>query len=150
MPGHLEHTPQNTTSMYWLIKSEPFVFSYDDLERDGVTTWDGVRNYQARNNLRAMKLDDYCLFYHSNEGLAVVAIARVSKEAVPEITEDKGDWSVVEVVPHQRLARPVTLKEIKAHPELANIGMIKFPRLSVISLTEAEFNTIIDLSNTPA
>ena len=133
---------------YWLVKSEPFVFSYDDLVRDGVTRWDGVRNYQARNNLRAMKLGDLCLFYHSNEGLAVVGIAKVSKEAYPDPTAEKGDWSVVELHPYMAVERPVTLSEIKQHPALQQIGLVRNPRLSVMPIGSDEFFTILDLCET--
>jgi predicted RNA-binding protein with PUA-like domain len=133
---------------YWLAKSEPFVFSFDDLVRDGRTRWDGVRNYQARNNLRAMREGDLCLFYHSNEGLAVVGIARVSKEHYPDPTAESGDWSCVDMVPHQPVVRHVTLSEMKAHPSLQQMGLVRNPRLSVMPLTPDEFATIIALSET--
>ena len=133
---------------YWLVKSEPFVFSYDDLVRDGVTRWDGVRNYQARNNLRAMKEGDLCLFYHSNEGLAVVGIAKVSKEHYPDPTAEKGDWSVVELQPYQAVAQPVTLAEMKQHPMLQQIGLVRNPRLSVMPVSADEFFIILDLCKT--
>ena len=128
---------------FWLLKSEPFVFSFQDLQREGRTTWDGVRNYQARNFLRAMKLGDQCLFYHSNEGLAVVGVARVSREFFPDPTAETGDWSAVEVQPQQALMRPVTLSEIKATPALQQIGLVRTPRLSVMPLAEAEYNLIL-------
>lgn len=133
---------------YWLVKSEPFVFSYDDLVRDGVTRWDGVRNYQARNNLRAMKEGDLCLFYHSNEGLAVVGIAKVSKEHYPDPTAEKGDWSVVELQPYQAVAQPVTLAEMKQHPMLQQLGLVRNPRLSVMPVSADEFFIILDLCKT--
>jgi predicted RNA-binding protein with PUA-like domain len=131
---------------YWLIKSEPFVYSFDDLEKEGKTLWEGVRNYQARNNLRAMKKGDLALFYHSNEGLEVVGIAKVSKEHYPDPTAEKGDWSVVEFVPYKKLARPVTLKEIKATSALAEIALIRNGRLSVMPLQPAEYELIINMS----
>lgn len=133
---------------YWLVKSEPFVFGYDDLVRDGVTRWDGVRNYQARNNLRAMKEGDLCLFYHSNEGLAVVGIAKVSKEHYPDPTAEKGDWSVVELQPYKAVQQPLTLSEIKQNPMLQQLGLVRNPRLSVMPVTADEFFIILDLCKT--
>jgi predicted RNA-binding protein with PUA-like domain len=133
---------------YWLVKSEPFVFSYDDLVRDGVTRWDGVRNYQARNNLRAMKEGDLCLFYHSNEGLAVVGIAKVSKEHYPDPTAEKGDWSVVELQPYKAVEQTVTLSEMKQHPMLQQLGLVRNPRLSVMPVSADEFFIILDLCKT--
>ncbi|HND89435.1 MAG TPA: EVE domain-containing protein [Saprospiraceae bacterium] len=130
---------------HWLIKSEPDVFSYDDLVRDGRTRWDGVRNYQARNNLRAMRMGDLCLFYHSNIGLEVVGIARVDREHYPDPTAEQGDWSCVEVVPHGRLGRPVALATIKAHPALQQIGLVRNPRLSVMPLSAQEFETVVQM-----
>lgn len=128
---------------YWLVKSEPDVYSFDDLVREGRSRWDGVRNYQARNNLRAMKLGDLCLFYHSNIGLEVVGIARVDREHYPDPTAEKGDWSCVDLVPVEPLARPMSLAEIKAHPELQQIGLVRNGRLSVMPLTEAEYRVIV-------
>lgn len=133
---------------FWLVKSEPFVFSFDDLVRDGQTRWDGVRNYQARNNLRAMSLGDLCLFYHSNEGLAVVGIAKVSRTHYPDPTAEKGDWSVVDLQPEKAFTRHVTLQEIKQHPALQDIAMVRNGRLSVIPLTSDEFATILGMGNT--
>jgi predicted RNA-binding protein with PUA-like domain len=133
---------------YWLIKSEPFVFSFDDLVRDGRTTWDGVRNYSARNNLRAMRKGDLALFYHSNEGLAVVGIAKLDKEHFPDTTATEGDWSAVEFVPVRALERHVTLKEIKADPFLEQMQLIKLSRLSVSAVTKAEYDHILGLAST--
>jgi predicted RNA-binding protein with PUA-like domain len=133
---------------YWLVKSEPFVFSYDDLVRDGITRWDGVRNYQARNNLRAMSEGDLCLFYHSNEGLAVVGIAKVLKESYPDPTAEKGDWSAVDLGPYQAFSRAVTLAEIKTIPELEQIPLVRNGRLSVMPMSSDEFFRILDLGNT--
>lgn len=130
---------------YWLIKSEPFVFSYDDLERDGSTIWEGVRNYQARNNLRHMVKGDRALFYHSNDGLEVVGIATVMKEAFPDPTDEKGEWSAVEFAPEQRMPKPVSLKDIKADPLLADIALVRNGRLSVMPLKQAEFKRILVL-----
>jgi predicted RNA-binding protein with PUA-like domain len=128
---------------HWLIKSEPFVFSYADLLRDGRATWDGVRNYQARNNLRAMAVGDLCLFYHSNEGLAVVGVARVVRPHFPDPTAESGDWSAVEVEPFKALDRPITLAEIKRTPALQDIGLVRNPRLSVMPLSEDEFRAVL-------
>lgn len=130
---------------YWLVKSEPDVYSFDDLVREGRSRWDGVRNYQARNNLRTMQVGDLCLYYHSNIGLAVVGIARVDREHYPDPTAEKGDWSCVDLVPVQPVLRPVPLAEIKAHPDLQQIGLVRNGRLSVMPLTEAEFSTILTL-----
>jgi predicted RNA-binding protein with PUA-like domain len=128
---------------YWLIKSEPFVFSFEDLQRDGTARWDGVRNYQARNFLRAMREGDLCLFYHSNEGLAVVGLARVSREHYPDPTAESGDWSAVDVVPERALPRPVTLSAIKAHPALQQTYLARNARLSVMPFSAEEFDTVL-------
>lgn len=133
---------------YWLVKSEPFVFSFEDLVRDGVTRWDGVRNYQARNNLRAMSLGDLCLFYHSNEGLAVVGIAQVNKTFYPDPTATSGDWSAVDMAPVKAFTQPVTLAEIKKNPVLSEVGLVKNARLSVMPLRSDEFFTILDMGLT--
>lgn len=133
---------------YWLVKSEPDTYSFDELVREGRSRWDGVRNYQARNNLRTMQVGDLCLFYHSNIGLAVVGIARVDREYYPDPTAEKGDWSCVDLVPVQPVLRPVPLAEIKAHPDLQQIGLVRNGRLSVMPLTQAEFSTILTLGET--
>lgn len=133
---------------YWLVKSEPDVFSYEQLETDGRTRWDGVRNYQARNNLRAMKAGDLCLFYHSNIGLAVVGIARVVTEHFPDPTAEKGDWSAVELAPVKPFARAVSLAEIKAHPDLQQLLLVRNGRLSVMPVTSDEFSTLLGLGDT--
>jgi predicted RNA-binding protein with PUA-like domain len=133
---------------FWLIKSEPFVFSFSDLQRDGFSMWDGVRNYGARNFLRAMESEDILLFYHSNEGLEIVGIAKVLHTAYPDPTAEKGDWSAIDIVPVKKLNRAVSLKEIKQHPELQDIGLIKQSRLSVMPVTDAQFDIIMQLSET--
>jgi predicted RNA-binding protein with PUA-like domain len=133
---------------YWLIKSEPYVFSYEQLQADGKAVWDGVRNYQARNNLRAMAAGDLALFYHSNEGLAVVGIAEVVAEAYPDPTATAGDWSVVEVVPYRALRKPVPLSLIKATPALQELGLVKNPRLSVMPVSSEAFSIILALGET--
>jgi predicted RNA-binding protein with PUA-like domain len=133
---------------YWLVKSEPDVFSYTQLTLDGRTRWDGVRNYQARNNLRAMAVGDLCLFYHSNIGLEVVGIAEVARTHYPDPTAEKGDWSCVDLVPYKALLRPVPLSEIKTHLQLQQIGLVRNGRLSVMPLTFDEFSTLLLLGNT--
>lgn len=133
---------------YWLIKSEPYVFSYEQLQADGKAVWDGVRNYQARNNLRAMAIGDLALFYHSNEGLAVVGIAEVVVEAYPDPTATSGDWSVVEVVPFRALRKSVPLSLIKATPALQDLGLVKNPRLSVMPVSSEAFAVILALGET--
>lgn len=133
---------------YWLVKSEPFVFSFDQLEKEGPSMWDGVRNYAARNHMRGMQLGDLVLFYHSREGLEVVGIAKVSREAYPDPTAEQGDWSVVDLVPFKRLTQAVSLKTIKASPELANMLLIKIGRLSVMPVSEQEFFKILELGQT--
>lgn len=133
---------------YWLIKSEPYVFSYEQLQADGKAVWDGVRNYQARNNLRAMAIGDLAFFYHSNEGLAVVGIAEVVAEAYPDPTATTGDWSVVEVVPYRALRKPVPLSLIKATPALQDLGLVKNPRLSVMPVSSEAFAVILALGET--
>ncbi len=131
---------------HWLIKSEPFKYSWSQFEKDQSTFWDGVRNFQARNNLRDMKKGDLCLFYHSNEGKEVVGIAEVIKEHYQDPTTDDTQWVVVDVKPHSKLKNPVTLAQIKADSRLAQIGLIKQSQLSVMKLSKEEFNIILSLS----
>ena len=133
---------------YWLVKSEPDVYSYDQLVTEGTGRWDGVRNYQARNFLRAMKVGDLCFFYHSNIGLAVVALARVSKEYYPDPTAESGDWSCVELQPVKPLVRPVTLPEIKATPELQQLLLVRNARLSVMPVSSDEFSILLSMGET--
>jgi predicted RNA-binding protein with PUA-like domain len=128
---------------YWLVKSEPDVYSFDDLERDGKTMWEGVRNYAARIHLRAMKKDDLVLFYHSRKGLEVVGVAKVVKEHYPDPTAESGDWSVVELSPEYRLSKPVPLKDIKQNPKLQNLPLVRIGRLSVMPVTKKEFEEIL-------
>ena len=130
---------------HWLIKSEPSTYSFQRLVADGHAVWDGVRNFEARNNLRAMKKGDLCLYYHSNEGKAVVGVARVSRAAYPDPTAPGEDWSVVEVEPVRALARPVELDELRAHPLLSKMMMLRRTRLSVVPVTDEEFAVILDL-----
>jgi predicted RNA-binding protein with PUA-like domain len=131
---------------YFLVKSEPFKYSFEQLVADGRTTWDGVRNFEARNNLRAMKKGDQLLFYHSNEGKEVVGIARVAREAYPDPTSDE-DWSVVDVEPVRALERPVALDEMRAHKLLGKMAIFRRSRLSVVPVTEAEFQAVIELGS---
>lgn len=131
---------------YWLIKSEPFKYAYDQLEKDGRTFWDGVRNYQARSYLQAMKEGDLCLYYHSNEGKEVIAIAQVIREWYPDPTAEEGEnWAVVDVAPYKRLPNPVSLATLRATPELKQMGIFKQMRLSVVPVTDEEFNIITSL-----
>jgi predicted RNA-binding protein with PUA-like domain len=125
---------------HWLIKSEPSVYSFEQLVADGRTVWDGVRNFEARNNLRAMKEGDTCLFYHSNEGKAVVGIAKVVREAYPDPRD--AEWSAVDVAPVRALATPVTLADMRDDRALANMAMVRRPRISVTPVTPDEFEAI--------
>ena len=129
---------------YWLVKQEPEAYSFDDLVRDGKTDWTGVRNYQARNNLRAMRSGDRVLFYHSGAEKSVVGLAEVSREEFPDPTDEK--WIAVEIKPIEKLGRAVSLAEIKADETLAEIALLKQSRLSVVPLTEAEFERLSRLS----
>ena len=128
---------------YWLVKTDPETYSWEDLLRDKKTSWDGVRNYQARNYLQEMKKDDEVLIYHSRADLAVQGIAKVGKEAYPDTSTDDPRWVAVEFSPTIALKRPVTLSEIKINPKLKDIALLKQSRLSVVPITEEEFNTII-------
>jgi len=127
---------------YWLVKSEPFKYSWEQFLKDKRTFWDGVRNYQARNNLRAMKKDDAVLFYHSNEGLAVVGVAKVVKESYQDPTTEDPQWAAVDLAPVETFKTPVTLGEMKQDQRLQNIGLIRQAQLSVMPLTKEEFETI--------
>ncbi len=131
---------------YWLVKSEPDVFSWEQLVKDGRAMWDGVRNYQARNNLRAMKRGDAVLVYHSNIGKEIVGIARVEKTFYPDPTAKEGDWSVVDLVPVQGLKNPVTLETIKKTGSLKNMLLVRHSRLSVMPVQPAEYKILLSLS----
>lgn len=135
---------------YWLVKSEPFKYAWSQLEKDGRAVWDGVRNFEARNNLRAMQKDDLCFFYHSNEGKEIVGIAKVVRTAYPDPTAppEEGDWSVVDVAPHKKLQQPVTLAAIKAEPRLANMSLLRRSRLSVTPVEPAECKVLLELGKT--
>jgi Uncharacterized conserved protein len=127
-----------------MVKQEPEAYSFDDLLKEGKTDWTGVRNYQARNNLRAMRTGDKVLFYHSVSEKSVVGLAEVSREEFPDPTDEK--WVAVEIKPLEKFSKPVTLDEIRAEKSLENIALIKQSRLSVMPLTKAEFETILKLS----
>ena len=128
---------------YWLVKSEPFKYSWAQFQQDKRTFWDGVRNYQARNNLQAMKKGDRVLFYHSNEGLAVVGVARVVKEAYQDPTTKDERWVAVDIEPVETLKTPVTLNDLKQEKQLQNIALIRQGRLSVLPLSKDEFELIV-------
>lgn len=132
----------------WLIKSEPFKYSWEQLRKDRRTYWDGVRNYKARNNMKEMKKGDLCLFYHSNEGLEIVGIARVVKESYPDPTIDDERWVVVDVAPKKSLKRPVPLSTLKADRRTAAMEMVRQGRLSVSRVTDAELQAILELGET--
>ena len=131
---------------YWLIKSEPFKYAWEQFVADGSTFWDGVRNYAARNNLRSMKKGDLAFFYHSNEGLEIVGIAKVVKESYQNPTTDETAWLVVDFKPHKKLKKPVSLATIKATPSLANMALIRLGRLSVQPVLEEEWEIIMAMS----
>lgn len=133
----------------FLIKSEPSVYSFDQLVQDGETTWDGVRNYEARNNLRAMKKGDLLLFYHSNEGKEVVGLARVKRAAYQD-PKTADDWSAVDVVPLKKLKEPVTLAQVKAHPQLSKMALVRRSRISVVPVTDEELALVLGLARTKA
>ncbi|XOV93357.1 MAG: EVE domain-containing protein [Bacteroidota bacterium] len=131
---------------YWLIKSEPGTYSWSDLERDKQTLWDGVRNYQARNNLKAMEKGDLCLYYHSVNEKQVLGVAEVVKTFYPDPTAKEGDWVVVDVAPKQKLKKPVTLAEVKSDERLSNMVLVRNSRLSVQPVKKEEFDIIIGMS----
>ena len=133
---------------YWLVKSEPFKYSWEQFEKDKKTFWDGVRNYQARNNLKTMKKGDLVLWYHSNEGKEVVGIAKVVKEFYQDPTTEDPNWVVIDLAPFKRLKKTVTLEQIKEDKRLQNIALVRQGRLSVSSLKAEEFDAILDLSQT--
>jgi predicted RNA-binding protein with PUA-like domain len=135
---------------YWLVKSEPSVYPWERFVKEKTTVWDGIRSFEARNNLRAMKKGDLVLFYHSNEGKEIVGLASVSAEATPEKTKDEGDWSVVELTCKKPLAKPVTLAQIKGEKRLASFGLVKKSRLSVVPASADEFELLLAMSGTKA
>ncbi len=131
---------------YWLMKSEPDAYSWDDLLAEGEGTWDGVRNHRAANNLRAMQVGDEAFFYHSNIGKEIVGVVQISKSGIPDPSDPEGKWAAVKVKPVRKLARPVTLKEVKADPKLAEMELVKLSRLSVAVVTPEEWAYILKLA----
>jgi len=131
---------------YWILKSEPDVYSYDDLVKQKKGCWDGVRNFAARNNLKAMKVGDLVFFYHSNIGKEIVGVAKIIGEAYQDPTTEDKNWVAVDVGPERKLKRAVTLAEIKADPAINHIGLVKLSRLSVIPITKSDFDYIVKKS----
>lgn len=129
---------------YWLAKSEPSAYSWEQLLKDKTTAWTGVRNYAARNNLKAMKKDDHVFFYHSNEGLCIVGIAKVVKEAYPDPTDK--EWIAVDIAPVETFKKPVPLSEMKMEKKLSGMALIRIGRLSVSPVTKQEYDVIIKMS----
>jgi predicted RNA-binding protein with PUA-like domain len=132
---------------YWIIKTEPSAYSWDKFVAEGKSMWDGVRNYQARNNMMAMKEGDLVLFYHSNEGKEIVGMAKVTKEHYPDPTTDDPRWVVVEFEPVQQFKKPVTLAMLKADERFANVSLVRQGRLSVLPIKREEFDLILGLGN---
>jgi predicted RNA-binding protein with PUA-like domain len=133
---------------YWLAKSEPEAYSWAQLVKEGRTAWTGVRNFAARNNLRAMKKGDLVFFYHSGEEKSAIGLARVEKEFYPDPTAQEGDWSCVDLAPVKALKKPVTLAQIKADKVLREMVLVRQSRLSVSPLTEAQFGRMMELAET--
>lgn len=133
---------------FWLVKQEPEAYSWDDFVRDGRTHWDGVRNYQARNNLREMKVGDLAFFYHSVKEKRIVGVATIVKEAYPDPTAEEGDWSVVDLEPLKPMEAPVSLADIKADPVLCEMPFVKQSRLSVAPVTRDQFKAALKLGKT--
>jgi len=131
---------------YWLVKSEPFKYSWDQFVKDKKTFWDGVRNYGARNNLKAMKKGDHVLFYHSNEGVEIVGVAMVVKEYYQDPTTEETAWVVVDLKPVKKLKKSVTLSQIKMEKRLANMDLVRLGRLSVQTVKEEEWQVVMELA----
>jgi predicted RNA-binding protein with PUA-like domain len=147
-PGYRSANPawEHERVAYWLMKSEPFKYSWDDLVAEGEGTWDGVRNYLARNNLMAMEVGDEAFFYHSREGLEIVGIAEITVTGIGDPTDETGKWAAVKLKAKERLARPVTLAAIKAEPRLAEMQLIRLSRLSVCAVTPEEWSVILEMA----
>lgn len=131
---------------YWLMKSEPDVYSWDDLVAEGEGTWDGVRNHRAKNNLAAMQVGEQAFFYHSNIGLEIVGIAEISVTGITDPTDPEGKWAAVKVKPVRKLARPVTLKQVKAEPRLETMELIRLSRLSVSEVMPEEWQVVQEMA----
>lgn len=134
---------------YWLMKSEPDAYGWDDLVAEGEGTWDGVRNYRARNNLQAMAVGDKAFFYHSNIGKEIVGVVEISAASFPDPSDDTGKWVSVKVKPLEKLERGVTLAEIKANPKLGEMELVKQSRLSVCEIRPAEWRIVFDMAAKP-
>lgn len=134
---------------YWLMKSEPDVYGWDDLVKQGEGTWDGVRNYRARNNLATMAVGDKAFFYHSNIGKEIVGVVTVTRASFPDPTDPTGKWVAVKVKPGKKLPRPVTLAEIKAEPRLADCEIVRQSRLSVCEFTREEWDVVLEMAKKP-
>lgn len=132
---------------YWLVKSEPSTYSWEQLEKDKQTMWDGVRNYAARLHLKGMKKGDEVLFYHSNEGTEIVGIAKVAKEFYPDPTAEDDTWVVVDLKPYKKIKKPVTLAQVKADKRLTNMALVRLGRLSVQPVTDTEWDIIMELGD---
>jgi predicted RNA-binding protein with PUA-like domain len=144
MKRNTDASAEQKTMNYWMVKQEPDAYSWDDFVKDGKTDWTGVRNFQARNNLKEMKKGDKVLYYHSNIGKEVVGIAKVSKESFPDPTDEK--WFAVELTPDKKLKKAVTLADIKGNLALANMKLIRQSQLSVMPVTKDEFDEILSMS----
>ena len=131
---------------YWLIKSEPSKYSWEQFEKDGIATWDGVRNYAARNNLRSMQKGDLAFWYHSNEGMEIVGIAKVVKESYQDPTTEDPAWLVVDFKPFKKMKKPVSLIQIKADKRLADMDIVRLGRLSVGAVKEAEWKIVMEMA----
>jgi predicted RNA-binding protein with PUA-like domain len=131
---------------YWLVKSEPSVYSFDQLQKEKATTWDGVRNYAARIHLKAMKKGDAVFFYHSNEGVEIVGIAKVSKEFFPDPTSDDEAWVAVELKPVKKLKNPVSLEAVKKDKRLSGMALVRLGRLSVQPVTDKEWDIVMEMA----
>lgn len=131
---------------YWLMKSEPDVYGWDDLMAEGEGTWDGVRNHRAKNNLAAMQVGEQAFFYHSNIGLEIVGIVEISEAGLSDPTDPEGKWAAVKVKPVRKLAHPVTLKMVKAEPRLEAMELVRLSRLSVSEVTPDEWRVVLELA----
>jgi predicted RNA-binding protein with PUA-like domain len=143
----MNEAPIALTPNHWIVKSEPFKYSWDDFVKEKRSTWDGVRNYQARNNMIAMRQNDLVLFYHSNEGKEIVGLARVAREHYPDPTTDDTRWVVVELEPVERFPKPVSLAQIKADARLQDLSLVRQSRLSVLPLLREEFDILVGLAH---